>query len=86
VTESPSTVPVTAADLRVGDVIKSPDGHYYAVDTLPEPSGYREDYAEPGIWFWATETNESKTKVADKTQHIHSPEVVLTVLTPRPEG
>jgi hypothetical protein len=84
VTENASTVPVTATDLRVGDVIKWSDGHYYAVDSLPEPA-YPQEYADPGTTVWVTELNEDMTRVANSAKVLHPDEAVLNVLTPRPE-
>jgi hypothetical protein len=84
VTENASTVPVTATDLRVGDVIKWIDGRYYAVDSLPEP-GYPQEYADPRTAVWVTALNEDMTRVTNSTKVIHADEAVLDVLTPRPE-
>jgi hypothetical protein len=54
-TENTSTVPVRAADLRVGDVVKWRDGRYCVVESLPEPNHFATEYAEPLVAFWATE-------------------------------
>jgi hypothetical protein len=83
-TENTSTVPVRAADLRVGDVVKWPDDRYCVVDTLPELSHFAAEYAEPRVLFWATETNADMTQPATRTQHIHASYAVLDVLEPRP--
>ena len=83
--EDTFTVPVMAADLQVGDVIKASDGHYYAVDTLPKPSLERQEYPEPHITIWVTEMNDDMTQVANSEQLVvHSEDVVLDVLIPRP--
>jgi hypothetical protein len=84
VTENAFTVPVTAPDLRVGDVIKWIDGRYYAVDSLPEPA-HPQEYADPGTTVWVTELNEDMTRVTNSAKVLHSDEAVLNVLTPRPE-
>ena len=85
VSEDASTVPVIATDLQVGDVIKSSDGHYYAVDTRPERSRERQEYPEPHIAIWVTEMNDDMTQVENSGQRVvHSEDVVLDVLIPRP--
>jgi hypothetical protein len=88
VTESISTVPVTAADLLVGDVFKSPGGgRYYAVDTPPVSSRYPEEYAEPKIAIWVTELNEYMIPAATYcTKLIYSSDAVLDALIPRPNN
>ncbi len=85
-TENTSTVPVTAPDLRVGDVIKWPDGRYYAVDTLPEPGRYQEEYSAPLIAIWVTEMNEDMTPAGNSERQVHAEDAVLDVLTPRPRA
>jgi hypothetical protein len=88
VTENTSTVPVTAANLLVGDVFKSPGGsRYYAVDTPPKANQYPEEYAEPKIAIWVTELNEYMTPVATYcTKLIYSSDAVLDALIPRPNN
>jgi len=87
VSEDTSTVPVTAPDLQVGDVIKSSDGHYYAVDTRPEPSRERQEYPVPHIAMRVTEMNADMTQVANSEKRVvFSQDAVLDVLTPRPEN
>ena len=84
--EDTSTEPVIAADLQVGDVIKAPNGHYYAVDTLPEPSREREEYPTPHIVMQVTEMNGDMTQVANSEKRaVLTQDAVLEVLTPRPE-
>jgi hypothetical protein len=78
-TESTPIAPVRAADLRVGDVVKWPDGRYCVVDTRPEPSHVAAEYGEPQVAFWATETNADKTRPASSKKY-----AVLDVLEPRP--
>ena len=85
-TENASTVPVTATDLRVGDVIKWQDGRYYAVNTLPEAGHYPQEYSEPKMAIWVTEMNEDMIPVTNSTKQIHADNAVLDVLTPRPEN
>lgn len=84
-TENTSTVPVIATDLRVGDVFKGSDDHYYTVDTPPEPSRYLQEYSAPNIAIRVTEMNEDMTPVANSTKQVHEEDAVLDVLTPRPE-
>ena len=84
-TENTSTVPVIATDLRVGDVFKGSNGRYYTVDTRPEPSRYLEEYSAPLIAIQVTEMNEDMTPVANSIRQVHEEDVVLDVLTPRPE-
>jgi hypothetical protein len=84
VPENVATVPVSAADLRIGDVIKRPDGRYYVVDTVPQPGRYPEEYSELMVAIRVTEVGEDLTPVADAVKQVHSPDVVLNVLTPRP--
>jgi hypothetical protein len=87
VTEDASTVPVTAPDLQVGDVIKESDGHYYAVDTRPEPSKERQEYPVPHIVMWVTEMNGDMSHAANGERRVIYPQdAVLNVLTPRPEN
>jgi hypothetical protein len=83
-TENATTVPVRAADLRVGDVVKWPDGRYCVVDTLPESSHVAAEYGESRVAFWATETNADMIRPVGSTQHIHASYAVLDVLEPRP--
>jgi hypothetical protein len=83
--EGTSTEPVIASDLQVGDVIKASDGHYYAVDTRPEPSPERQEYPTPNIAMWVTQMNDDMTPVANSEKRvIHAQDVVLDVLIPRP--
>jgi hypothetical protein len=87
VSEDTSTVPVTVPDLQVGDVIKASNGHYYAVDTLPEPSNERQEYPVPHIMMRVTEMNGDMTHVANGEERVVYPQdAVLDVLTPRPEN
>jgi hypothetical protein len=83
-TENAFTVPVTATDLRVGDVIKWSDGRYYAVDTPPESGDRSEEYSEPKIAVFVTEVNDNKTPVGNSGKQEHAQEAILDVLTPRP--
>lgn len=78
------TVPVTATDLRVGDVIKWPGGRYYVVDTPPESAARSEEYSEPKIAVSVTEMNVDLSRVGNSATQVHPPEAVLDVLTPRP--
>jgi hypothetical protein len=85
VSDDPSTVPVIASDLRVGDVIKGSDGHYYAVDTRPEPSPERQEYPVPHLVVSVTEMNGDRTHVVGGGQRLIFPQDAdLTVLAPRP--
>ena len=85
--EDTSTVPVTAADLQVGDVIKATDGHYYAVDTRPEPGRERGEYAEPHIVISVTQMNDDMIQVPNSGKRVvHAQDAVLNVLTPRPKS
>jgi len=81
-----STVPVSTADLRVGDVIRWPDGRYYAVHTAPRQGPYREEYSEPLVAVGVTEVSEDLTPVAPEAQLVHAPDAVVDVLEPRPDG
>jgi hypothetical protein len=84
VSEDTSTVPVIAADLQVGDVIKAENGHYYAVDTVPEPSRERQEYPTPHIVLQVTEMNGDLTQVANSEKRMElTQDAVLDVLTPR---
>lgn len=83
--EDPSTVPVTVPDLRVGDVIKASNGHYYAIDTLPEPSTERQEYPVPHIVMRVTEMNGDMSQAPNGEKRVVYPQdAVLDVLTPRP--
>jgi hypothetical protein len=85
VSDDTSTVPVTATDLQVGDVIKGEDGHYYAVDTLPEPSRERQEYPVPHIVMQVTEMNSDMIQPANGGKRMVFPQdAVLDVLKPRP--
>jgi hypothetical protein len=85
VSEDTSTEPVIASDLQVGDVIKASDGHYYAVDTLPEQSQYRQEYSVPHIAIVVTEVNDDMTEVANSEKRVAlTQDAVLDVLKPRP--
>jgi hypothetical protein len=84
VTEDAFTVQVTVTDLRVGDVIKRPSGHYYAVDTPPESGARSEEYSEPKVVVCVTEMNDDMVRVGNSATQLHPPEAVLDVLTPRP--
>jgi hypothetical protein len=86
VSEDTSTEPVTAPDLQVGDVIKASNGHYYAVDTRPEPSQERREYSVPHIAMRVTEMNADMTQVANSEKRVViAQDAVLNVLTPRPK-
>ena len=82
--EDTSTMPVTAEDLRVGDVIRWPDGRYYSVDTPPESSRYPQEYSPLRMAVWVTQMNADMVPVANSAKQVHSPDAVLDVLTPRP--
>ena len=85
--EDTSTEPVIAPDLQVGDVIKASNGHYYAVDTRPEPSSERQEYPVPHIVMWVTEMNGDMSQVTNSEKRvILSQDAVLDVLTPRPKS
>jgi len=85
VSEATSTVPVIASDLQVGDVIKTSDGHYYGVDTLPEPSQERQEYPVPHLVLQVTEMNGDRTQIANSEKRIvFAQDAVLDVLIPRP--
>ena len=84
--EDTPTEPVTAADLQVGDVIKASNGHYYAVDTRPQPSREPEEYPTPHIVLQVTEMNGDLTQVANSEKRaVLTQDAVLDVLTPRPK-
>jgi hypothetical protein len=78
------TVPVTATDLRVGDVIKWPGGRFYVVDTPPESGAHSEEYSEPKVAVSVTEMNDDLNRVGASARQVHPPTAVLDVLTPRP--
>ena len=83
-TESTATVPVTATDLQVGDVIKAWNGHYYAVDTRPVPSRNPEEYLEPHMDIGVTETHADRTPVPNSAKRVAlSQDAVFDVLVPR---
>jgi hypothetical protein len=85
VSEDSSTVSVTAPDLQVGDVIKASDGHYYSVDTRPEPSSERQEYPVPHLVMSVTEMNGNMVPSSDGEKRIVYPQdAVVDVLTPRP--
>jgi hypothetical protein len=84
VTEDAFTVQVTVTDLRVGDVIKRPNGRYYAVDTPPESGARSEEYSEPKVVVFVTEMDGDMDRVGISATQLHPPEAVLDVLTPRP--
>jgi hypothetical protein len=83
-TEGAFFVPVTATDLRVGDVIKWSDGRYYAVDSLLDSDNHSEEYSEPKMAVCVTEVNDDRTPVGNSGKQEHAPQAVLNVLTPRP--
>jgi len=86
VSEDTSTVPVSVPDLQVGDVIKASNGHYYAVDTLPELSTEQQEYPVPHIMMWVTEMNGDMIHAANSEKRVIYPQdAVLDVLTPRPK-
>jgi hypothetical protein len=82
--DSTPTVPVTAENLMVGDIIKLAEGGYFKVTTAPRLNRDQEEYAPPKITVWGTELNSDKTPVADNTQEIYHQNAVFQVLTPRP--
>ena len=83
--EDAPTEPVTAPELQVGDVIKASNGHYYAVDTRPEPSPERQEYPVPHIAMRVTEMNGDMTQVPNGEKRVVlAQDAVLDVLTPRP--
>jgi hypothetical protein len=85
--EDSSTVSVTAPDLQVGDVIKASDGHYYSVDTRPEPSNERQEYPVPHLVMSVTEMNGNMVRSSDGEKRIvYQQDAVVDVLTPRPEN
>ena len=84
-TDDGFTIPVTATDLRVGDIIKWSDGRYYAVDTPPESGDHSEEYSEPKVAVYVTEVNGNQTPVGNSGKQEHAPEAVLNVLMPRPD-
>jgi hypothetical protein len=85
VSEDKSTVPVAAPDLQVGDVIKASNGHYYTVDTRPEPSQERQEYLVPHIVMRVTEMNGDMTEASNSEKRVVYPQdAVVDVLTPRP--
>jgi hypothetical protein len=84
VTDNVSTVPVAAADLQVGDVIRWPDGRYFAVNSEPETSRYPEEYSASRVAIWATEVDQDMTPVTNSAKQVLELNVVLNVLTPRP--
>jgi hypothetical protein len=85
VNEDAPTEPVTAPELQVGDVIKAWNGHYYAVDTRPEPSQERQEYPVPRIAMRVTEMNGDMTQVPNGEKRVVlAQDAVLDVLTPRP--
>jgi hypothetical protein len=87
VSEDTSTEPVIASDLQVGDVIKGSDGHYYAVDTRPEPSREREEYPTPHIVLQVTEMNGDMTQVANSEKRVVlTQDAVLDVFRPGPKN
>jgi hypothetical protein len=84
VNENATTVPVTATDLRVGDVIKWTDGRFYTVDTPPESGDRSEEYSEPKILVCVTEVIGDFNRVGNSARQVHAQEAILDVLTPRP--
>jgi hypothetical protein len=85
VTDDISTVPVAATDLQVGDVIRWPDGRYFAVNSEPEQSLYPEEYSAPRVVIWATEINQDMIPLANSAKQVLELNIVLNVLTPRPK-
>lgn len=83
--ENVATVSVSAADLRIGDVIRWPDGRCYAVDAMPQPDQYPEEYSEAMVAIRVTEVDEAMTPVAAAVKQTLSPDIVIDVLTPRPD-
>jgi hypothetical protein len=87
VSEDTSTEPVIASDLQVGDVIKGSNGHYYAVDTRPQPSREPEEYPTPHIVLQVTEMNGDLTQVANSEKRmVLTQDAVLDVLRPGPKN
>jgi hypothetical protein len=85
VTEETSTEPVIASDLRVGDVIRTPDGRHYAVDTQPEPNPENQEYPVPHIFLQVTEMNADLTEVEKgENRLVLAQDADLDVLSPRP--
>ena len=85
--EDTSTEPVIASDLQVGDVIKGSNGHYYAVDTRPQPSREPEEYPTPHIVLQVTEMNGDLTQVANSEKRmVLTQDAVLDVLRPGPKN
>jgi hypothetical protein len=82
-TEATQTVPVTAEDLRAGDIIQWPDGRYQSVDRLPEPID-AEEYLAPKISVWLTDLDQDMKPAGPSTREAFSQNAVLQVLTPRP--
>ncbi len=83
-TENASTVPATAADLRVGDVIEWQNGHYYTVNKLPEEGRYPQEYSDPNLAIWVTELNDEMAPTGPGVKQIHESDAILNVLIPRP--
>jgi hypothetical protein len=82
--EDISTVPVTAENLQVGDVIRWPDGRYYSVDTVPESSHYPAEYSVQTLAIWVTEMDEDMAPAGKRAKAQFPSDGVLDVLTPRP--
>lgn len=83
--EDTSTEPVIASDLRVGDVIRTPDGRYYAVDTQPQPSRENQEYPVPHIYLQVTEMNADRAPVEKgENRLVLAQDADLDVLLPRP--
>jgi hypothetical protein len=83
-TDDNSAVPVTARDLRVGDVIRWTDGRLRSVDTPPETTNFHGEYAEPKILVWVTELNADKAPAGERERQLFAEDDVLQVLAPRP--
>jgi hypothetical protein len=85
VTDNISTMPVAATDLQVGDVIRWPDGRYFAVNSEPEQTRHPEEYSAPRVAIWATEIDQDMTPVGNSAMQVLELNIVLDVLTPRPK-
>jgi hypothetical protein len=51
---------------------------------MPQPDRYPEEYSEPMVAIRVTEIDEDMTPVADAVKQALSPDIVVDVLTPRP--
>ena len=86
-TQDSATEPVIASDLQEGDVIKTPDGRFYAVDTRPQPSRENQEYPVPHVVLQVTELNADRSQVENgENRLVLAQDADLDVLTPRPGG